>query len=247
MSKGTDDLNDDVDDGIDDETLLLYCYADGLEHAGRTRVERALAGSASLRKRYAKLRDELQSLPDPHVAAPSTAAVQRWHAAFDAVAGPEPAPRSTFSLPSFMIGAAVTAALAIGIGIGLLLDNAASVPPQQPFEQAMPSAQFVRGLEVHFRDSRNSLMQLGDSSDEVRLEELAALINQNRLYQRAAKGSDAEHFARVLRAFNLVLVELASGELSPAEADALRERLLFELDVMLTKLAQRPSEQETVI
>ena len=245
MSNGFDDSID--HERIDDETLLLYYYADGLSDAERSRVERALAAQANLRSRYDALREELRLLPDPSVAAPSTAATERWHAAFDAVAGTESAPRSTFSLPSFMIGAAVTAALAIGIGIGLLLDSSTNLVPQPTFEQSMPSAQFVRGLEVHFRDSRNSLLQLGDSSEEARLAELAGLINQNRLYQRAAKGSDAEHFARVLRAFNLVLVELASGELSPVEADALREQLLFELDVMLTKLAQNSSEQENVI
>ncbi len=67
------------------------------------------------------------------------------------------------------------------------------------------------------------------------------IINQNRLFERAAEQNDADDLARVLRAFEPVLVRLAEEDLSDAEAEALRAKLAFELNVMLTKLSRDAS------
>ena len=51
------------------------------------------------------------------------------------------------------------------------------------------------------------------------------IIGQNRLFERAAEVNDSQDIARVLRAFDLVLVRLASEDLSPEEAAALQAKL----------------------
>ena len=69
------------------------------------------------------------------------------------------------------------------------------------------------------------------------------IINQNRLFERAAEQNNAADLARVLRAFEPILVQLAKEDLSDAEAQALRAKLAFELNVMLTKLSRDASNE----
>lgn len=69
------------------------------------------------------------------------------------------------------------------------------------------------------------------------------MIEQNRLFERAASRNGAEDLARVLRAFEPILERLAAADVTEAEAAALEAKLAFELDVMLTKLTRRVSEE----
>ena len=69
------------------------------------------------------------------------------------------------------------------------------------------------------------------------------IIEQNRLLERAAEQNDSESLARVLRAFELVLMQLAADDVTPEDAEALRAKLLFELNVVLTKLAHDTSDE----
>ena len=73
------------------------------------------------------------------------------------------------------------------------------------------------------------------------------IINQNRLFERAAEQNDADDLARVLRAFEPVLVRLAEEDLSDADAEALRAKLAFELNVMLTKLSRDASNETDTV
>ena len=73
------------------------------------------------------------------------------------------------------------------------------------------------------------------------------IIGQNRLFERSAELNDADDIARLLRAFELVLMQLATEDISPEESAALQSKLLFELSVVLTKLADDTSnEPETI-
>lgn len=241
-----------------DDTLTLYYYGDGLDADERRDIAAALADDNALRQRFEALKAELDALPDPDVTPPSAETVARWQAAFDDAAGREPHATAghRFGPFSFLVGVAVAGALALGIGIGSFLDSPTDgtldiVNPGpgdvvQPAASAAPGS-FVRGLAVHFRDSRDELVSLADLPVEARRASLTGLQAQNRLYRRAAQGNETEKFARVLRAFDLVLEELATGELSTDEAEALRSKMLFELDVMLTKLRQEPSERQDII
>jgi hypothetical protein len=62
------------------------------------------------------------------------------------------------------------------------------------------------------------------------------------MFERAAAEKNAPNLARVLRAFEPILLKLASEDIAPQDAEALRAQLTFELKVMLTKLEQKPSE-----
>ena len=47
------------------------------------------------------------------------------------------------------------------------------------------------------------------------------IIEQNRLFELAAEQNDSANLARVLRAFELVLMQLAAEDISPEDAEAL--------------------------
>jgi hypothetical protein len=68
------------------------------------------------------------------------------------------------------------------------------------------------------------------------------LIQQNRMFERAAMQSNAQNLARVLRAFEPILLQLANEDIAPQDMEALRKQLAFELKVMLTKLETASSE-----
>lgn len=239
-----------------DDELTLYYYDDGLGRAERQAIADALRTDPALAERYRRLSAELDALPDPAVPAPGAAAFSRWQDALDRAAGPQPvaATRQPPGRWFLLVGAAMAAALAVGVGLGLFLGNGERSVPDRAAATAddlpvamQPSAVFVRGLRAHLRESRTGLATLpGDDAGE-RILLITSLLEQNRRYERAAELNEAERLARVLRAFELVLRELAAQDLTAAEAEALRTGLMFQLDVVLTKLNDRPSDAKQTI
>lgn len=152
---------------------------------------------------------------------------------------------------SFAWGAAITAALAVGIGIGIIFSGGnTSVPlvdggmANTPVvsDGVVPAA-FTRGLQVHLRDTQEDInsMPVETSADRTML--VMQIIQQNRLFERAAEQNDSQSLARVLRAFEPILLRLAADDIAPEDAAALREQLTFELKVMLTILDRDASKQ----
>lgn len=196
----------------------------------------------------------LETLIDAHRtethAAPEHA-VQQWHSAIDEAAalerGRQPDAARHLNPTSFFWGVAVTTAMAIGIGIGFLLANNSETPLIGPpsvvagtnTQQPLVPVAFSRGLQVHLRDSRAQLAGFNDESDSTIL--IAQIIEQNRMFEAAADLNNAPNLARVLRAFEPILLQLAATDIAPEDARALRAQLAFELDVMLTKLASESS------
>lgn len=186
---------------------------------------------------------------DTHKAPPHL--VQQWHAAIDEAAalerGREQKPAPGWRPGSFFWGMAVTAALAIGIGIGLVMsqgettgspDNLVAVVPNN---DVTPVA-FTRGLQYYLRDSQARLASYeATGTDTANL--ILDIVEQNRLFETAAENHNAPQVARVLRAFEPILLQLAVDDLAPEDAEALREQLEFELNVMLTKLARESSDE----
>ncbi len=178
--------------------------------------------------------------------------VQRWHSAVDEAAAlerqRERVTSSHWHPGSFFWGVAVTAALAIGVGIGMYVtDDQATLDARQGPALVASTAQpgavpaaFTRGLQVHFRDSQKQIANLGDKADRTTL--VLQLIGQNRMYELAADNNGAPKLARVLRAFEPILLQLAATDIAPEDAEALRAQLAFELNVMLTKLARESSD-----
>ncbi|MDH4071772.1 MAG: hypothetical protein OEV41_01560 [Gammaproteobacteria bacterium] len=236
---------------MNDDKLILYYY-DDLAGAERREVERALAGDPAVAARFRALKGDLDDFSDPRVTPPPPDMVQRWHDTIDRAAGiASPAARRPgFHSWSFLLGAAVTAALAAGIGLGILIsgDEPAATRIEIPVAglgTATPGAQpaFIRGLRLHLKESERSLASLPAETNGDRAVLIMDIIEQNRLFARAARRNDADDLARVLRAFELVLVELAAEDIAPEDAAALRAKLKFELNVMLTKLSRSSSDE----
>lgn len=186
--------------------------------------------------------DEIAAAHRAEVHTPPPATVQLWHDALDDAAAREQAAtstaRSSLHPTSFFMGMAIAATLALGIAIGFFMgdDGAEPITPVAIVVgqgDALPDA-LSRGLQVHFRDSREQLMDLPDEADRTML--VLRIIEQNRMFENAANASEAPKLARVLRAFEPILLQLAADDLAPADAQALQAQLAFELNVMLTKL-----------
>jgi len=238
-----------------DEQLILYYYDDGLSDREKQQIEAALKDDASLAARYERLKSRLSDFTEAEVPPAPTHAVNRWHDSIDRAARMESnrlsKPGTPFSFMSFFWGAAVTAALAIGIGIGFYFSADSTVTPvlnntvadTVTYPDASIPAAFTRSLQVHLRDSQREIARLPMDSDVDRALLMMGIIEQNRLFERAAEQKNSPNFARVLRAFEPILVRLAAEDISPEDVEALRAQLAFELNVMLTKLARETSEE----
>lgn len=188
--------------------------------------------------------DDLVAAHKADIHSPPPAAVQRWHDALDNAASEEAATvqaaRSNLHPTSFLMGMAIAATLALGIAIGVFIgdDDAETLIPAPAQLAATPDA-LSRGLQVYFRESREQLMGLPNAADRTML--VMRIIEQNRMFESAANVSDAPKLARVLRAFEPILLQLAADDIAPADAQALQAQLAFELNVMLTKLSAESS------
>ncbi len=234
---------------MNDDTLTLYYYNDGLSDEERREVETALRDDAALAARYRVLRRRLETWSDETVTPAPEHAVARWHDSIERAATMSRQRSDSRDRPvhfwSFFWGAAVTAAMAAGIGIGIMLAKDDPAPTivvtTEPGTTGTPAA-FARGLRVHLEDSQDSITTLDSDDPAERMMLILEIIEQNRAFERAASRNNSDDLARVLRAFEPVLVRLAAEDISPEEADALRAQLAFELEVMLTKLARDTSK-----
>ena len=237
---------------MNEETLTLYYYNDGLSQGERQEVVNALAKDPALAGRYRRLSQQLDLLADQPVSHPPPDMVERWHDTTRTAAMHEDnvAPEPTFHFGSFFWGAAITAALAIGIGIGVLLSGG-ETSPVDPYEtisaRSDQNSAFVRGLQVHFRESEENLSRLAIDAGVDNTELIMDIIEQNRLFERAAMQNNDQSVARVLRAFELVLMRIAAEETTAEDAERLRAKLLFELNIMLTKISRDASEEPQTI
>ena len=239
---------------MNDDTLTLYYYDDGLTAAERREVESALRSDSALAERYRKLCAQLDGLKEfDSVPAPSHL-VARWHDAIDKAGEREAVavvkPSVSFHFGSFFWGTAVTAALALGIAIGVYMtgDGVDDSVPANTFtdvtqtpEADAPTA-FSRGLLVHFQESRDQLTGLTNANGK-RSQLIMNIIQQNRLFERMASQNESPDLARVLRAFEPILTRLAADDISPEDAAKLQSQLAFELNIVLTKLARRVSDK----
>ena len=73
------------------------------------------------------------------------------------------------------------------------------------------------------------------------------IVQQNRSFEIAARKNDSPELARVLRAFEPVLLELATADLAAESVAELQTQLSFEINVLLTKMGRAQSDgQETI-
>jgi len=226
---------------MNDDTLILYYYNDGLTDAERRQVETALAADSELAARFDTLRRELDVVAEPEAVELPPHVRQRMHDSIDRIARPvlvsPRKPARTFSFMSFAWGAAITAALAVGIGIGVFF----SAPDVMPVSSS--SDPFTRGIQVYLQDARREISAMPADATVDRTRLIMHIVDQNRLFERAAEQNDSQNLARVLRAFEPILLQLAAEDITPEDAEALRAQLAFELNVMLTKMARDTSKE----
>ncbi len=188
-------------------------------------------------------RDETYT-PPPHVTV-------QWHEAIDAAAtlerGRAETPARGWHPASFLAGLAVAATLALGIAIGFFIgergltdDPALTVALLPVPAEAVPVA-LSRGLQMHFQDSRDRILAINDATDRGDL--VWGIVDDNRLFEATATREDAPRIARVLRAIEPLLLQLAAEDLSDDELAALQTQLAFEMNVVLTKLSRQSSDE----
>lgn len=241
---------------IDEKTLVFYYYNDGLTEPERAEVESALEHDESLQARYRALTADLDALREQDdLPAPEgleyrlQSTLERAIRLEESKSKPESWLDRLFGGGLVASGTALAAILAVGIGIGVWVADEDAPAPQVVIEMPEESGAewsqvaFQRGLETHFRTGRSSLASLADEEQQDRQALVTAMITQNRLFARLAMENDSPELARVLRAFESTLLELAGEDLSPEQAAQMKDQLEFEFEVMLTKLARATSEQ----
>jgi hypothetical protein len=199
-----------------------------------------------------KVDDELKEFDaldlNREIAAPSHMK-QRWHDSIDLAAQRESRAQKkstrSFNFMSFFWGTAVTTALALGIGIGVFLSGGPESIEPNEYVVRDRAGDFGRVMQVHLRDTQDDIASMPIGTVEDRTLLVLRIIQQNRLFEKAAERNDADGLARVLRAFEPILLKLAASDIAPEDAAALREQLAFELKVMLTKLERDTSKDIT--
>ena len=121
--------------------------------------------------------DDLVAAHKAEVLHPPTHVVQQWHHALDEAAalerGREAAPLSRWHPGSFFWGMAISAALAIGIGLVISGPGGSDVVIDEPRIAANPiqtnvvPAAFTRSLQVHLRDSQMQLASLNGDTNKA--------------------------------------------------------------------------------
>lgn len=250
---------------IDERTLTLYYFGDGLEERERREVEQALASDHLLAARYQALVHDLEALRAPADAAPAPEHLtHQWHDLVAREAQLErqraPARGDAPRFPWLGLGTAFASVLALGIAIGVFMprnspepgpelvgtENTTPTPPGSDSGATPPvSAEgaFERGLQVYLAESQGQLAGLGEQSQDEQAALVLQIVAQNRLFERAAEKQQAPEIARLMRAIEPILLRLAADDTTEQDADALRRQLVFELNAMLTKL-QQPSSNE---
>jgi len=217
---------------INDEDLLLYHYRE-LDAADRARIGAALSAQPELAQRLQALiarLDVAASIPEVEVPAQ---ALQRWRVALDRAATETrvtQAPRR-FSFP--LMWQAAAAAVTV---FALIFSVQRVMQPSVPTETArsVESYAYEHGLKVHLASTERRLASLEEASPEERARLVDTIIGQNQMYALAAERAGEPQLARVLRAFNPILEDLANGRGDTTAADV--SQLSFELRVMQARL-----------
>jgi len=223
-----------------DDTLVLYYYNDGLSDRERKAVESAIHSDPDVAAQYDQLCRQLNELAEPETVSVPSHTVERWHDTIDHAARQSHvretrSSQRLFNPFSFAWGAAIAAALVIGISLTMTrVDPGIEAPTST-------SAAFTRGVQVHFRDTYGQLATLPIESAADRNALITQIIGQNRFLERVAEQNNSQDLARVLRAFEPILTRLAAEDTAPEDAEALRAKLAFELNVMLTKMSRDTS------
>lgn len=248
---------------INEQQLILYYYDDGLSPQEQQVITEALQTNAVLATRYQELSAGLDDLQDETpVAAPAHLKPQ-WHELIGREAQlqrqHDGQSSSGSRRPQHWLGwaAGLATMLVFGMAIGIWMQPATTTldAGDTGLVQVMPELQspeggtgaFTRAVQFYLDGQQTELAGMGDRQAETNQLILLQIIAQNRLIERAAVANQAPELARLMRAFEPVLLKLADPATSPEQAAALQRQLAFELQAVLTKLQQAPSKPATII
>jgi hypothetical protein len=225
---------------INDDDLLLYYYRDGLDAAERARIGAAIAADPKLAQRLHALVARLDAAASMSEVPVPAHFQQRWQEALDgAVAGrrARPAAHTLFSRPRWQLAAAAAVLLAVVVTFQALRSTAPSL--ENPVASTgvagdEPGSAYEHGLKFHLASTERQIADLGSASPEERARMIDVIMGQNRLYALAAERAGEPRLARVLRAFNPILEDVANGRSESTAADL--SQLSFELRVMQARL-----------
>lgn len=233
------------------DTLVLY-YGDELDDAERSEVTATLERDAALAERYARLVADLDRLHDAAAPSAPELATTRWHKALTDAAANDVASRPARRAPVYAVAAGL-GLLAIGIAIGIRLGDTPTPTPQvaeapapqpasDPIERT-PEPVFARGLADYMQTARVQLVALDPADATGREAIIDGIIAHNRAFELAAEERGADDIARVLRAFEQVLHQLAQESATTDDVRRNVDQLSFEYGAMLTRIAPRTSNQ----
>jgi len=237
---------------ITDNELLLYYYRE-LDAAEHARIGAALGAQPELARRLHALVARLDAaVAMPEVPVPD-AVQQRWRTALEnATAQTRAAPaRRPFPVqPRWLAAAAAVTALAIFLAVPGVMRNRQDLAAEVPIAEATPPAgkpdasAYENGLKFHLASTEQQLASLESASPEERSQLIQTIVAQNRMYALAAERAGEPQLARVLRAFNPILEDLADGHSDTSAADV--SRLSFEMRVMQARLGAGASPTNTL-
>jgi hypothetical protein len=236
---------------INDDELLLYYYRDGLEAADRARIGAAISAEPELARRLHALVARLDAAAaQPEVPVPAHVQ-QRFRDALDRAAQARrssPARRTLLRRPRWQLAAAAAAVLALVVTFESLRATrplASSNPPVASNQTTGDAGSaYEHGLKFHLASTERQIASLGAAPPEERAKMIDAIIGQNRIYALAAERAGEPQLARVLRAFNPILEDVANGR-SKSTAAALSQ-LSFELRVMQARLGADAASTNTL-
>ncbi|NNF16940.1 MAG: hypothetical protein HKN70_09345 [Gammaproteobacteria bacterium] len=248
----------------DEQLLTLYWYGDGLSDSERRDLANRLEREPDLAARFAAVKEDLGALDLPAAPLATAAMVARWRLALDQEINAS-ATRSTNRWRRFMpagLSAAAAVVLALGVFIGMQLEDRddsldtvhATVSPEETDDpaqlvtgsEAVPDT-LERSLALHLQNTKVQLAGLASDNIDDRTRLVAQIIYQNRLFAVAARANGAEELARLLRAFEPVLLATLAEDASTNDLAVRRDQLDFELGVTLTKITGRASNTITAL
>ena len=245
---------------INDDELLLYYYRDGLEAGDRARIGAALSADPELARRLQSLVARLDAAAaQPEVPVPAHIQ-QRFRDALDRAAQggrAQPARRAFFSQPRWQLAAAAAAVLALVVTFASLRSTPGALDEHTVAANPATGGQttggqttddggsaYEHGLKFHLASTERQIASLGSVSPEERARMIDVIMGQNRLYALAAERAGEPQLARVLRAFNPILEDVAKGRSESTAADL--SQLSFELRVMQARLGADAAPTNTL-
>lgn len=244
---------------INESQLILYYYDDGLSPLEKQTITAALQTDALLAAQYRELSASLDELQDETPMAAPAHLKPQWHELISREAQLHRQASAPTARPHHWLGwaAGLATMLVLGIAIGIWMQPAATsldagegglvqVVPELQAPQGGTGA-FTRAVQFYLDGQQAELAGMDDRQAETNQLILLQIITQNRLIERAAVANQAPELARLMRAFEPVLLKLADPATSPEQAAALQRQLAFEMQAVLTKLQQAPSKPATII